>query len=92
MNSISKFYALTLSLAATVVATTPATAANLGLFDVSGTGLSSNNVEQQIGGTFNADFSNFDIAVTTFYSPTNPSSSGTSTTSTQNYRIHLISF
>lgn len=68
MNPLTKVYALTLSLAATVVATTPATAANLGLFEVSGTGRSVENVEQQLSGTYTTNSPDYDINVTTLFS------------------------
>ena len=68
MNALTKFYALILSLAATVVARTPATAAKLGLFEISGTGRTITNVEQQISGTFNQDFTDYDLAVTQLFS------------------------
>ena len=68
MNLLTKFYALTLSLAATVVATTPANAANLGLFEINGSGYTSTGAEQQIKGTFTQDFKNFDILVTQVFS------------------------
>lgn len=68
MNALTKFYSLILSLAATVVARTPATAAKLGLFEISGTGRTITNVEQQISGTFNQDFTDYDLAVTQLFS------------------------
>jgi hypothetical protein len=77
MSSLTRFYALTLSLASTVVATAPATAANLGVFEVSGTGGGVTNAEQQTSEPFNVDFTDFD-AVTNLFS--------TSSAATLNYR------
>lgn len=76
MSYLRRFYALTLSLASTVVATIPATAANLGVLEVSGTGGGVTKAEQQISEPFNVDFRDFD-AVTNLFS--------TSSAATLNY-------
>ncbi len=66
MNSLTKFYALALSSVSTVIATTPATAANLGLFEVSSSGQGVTNTEQQISRSSNVDFTDFDSVTNLF--------------------------
>ena len=65
MSVLTKFYVLTLSLAATVVARTPATAANLGLFQVDGHSVTGEGDRNILFGTFNADFTEIDLTSTT---------------------------
>ena len=65
MNSLTKFYALALGSLSTVVATTPATAANLGGFEVSSTE-EVVNAEQQISKPFNVDSTDLNGATNLF--------------------------